>query len=132
VNVNAGEREAAEDQLVDELMLRLWRLALLVPNVVADRDAVSRAVRRTAQQVVAELERSGPRGVTAAREVALTLSCDTAHGQPESWWRTPLGALVSARLQPTGASRSMAGSRHRTVIDVDARRGVRRAAHPSS
>ena len=59
--MNVGEREAAVDQLVDELMLRLWRLALLVPNVVDDRDAVSRAVRQTAEQTVTELERSGPR-----------------------------------------------------------------------
>ena len=68
VSVNAGEREAAVDQLVDELMLRLWRLGLLVPIVVDDRDAVSRDVRQTAQQTVTELERSGPQGATAARE----------------------------------------------------------------
>ena len=110
VSVNAGEREAAVDQLVDELMLRLWRLGLLVPIVVDDRDAVSRAVRQTAEQTVTELERPGPQGVTAAREVTFTLFGDTAHGPPESWWRTPLGALVSAQLPPTAASRSMASS----------------------
>ena len=97
--MDVGTCEAVVDQLVDELMLRLWRLALLVPSVVEDRAAVTSAVRLAAQQSVTELERSGPQGASAARCVAFTLWGDTLQGPPDSWSRTPLGTVVKERIR---------------------------------
>ena len=87
--------EVVVDQLVDELMLRLWHLAQLAPVVVRDREELGRTIRRAAEQTASELARPGRQGAAAARVVTSTLWGAGPHGPPDGWSRTPLGALVS-------------------------------------
>lgn len=99
--------EGVVDQLVDELMLRLWHLAQLAPVVVEDCEELCRTVRRASERTAAELNRPGPPGASIARLVTLTLWGDGPHGPPNSWSRTPLGALVSQRINPCAASHKL-------------------------
>jgi hypothetical protein len=90
-----GAHEDVVDQLVDELMLRLWHLAQLAPGVIQDREELCRTIRRAAEQTASELERPGTQAAATARRVTSTLWGDGPHGAPQGWSRTPLGALVS-------------------------------------
>ena len=92
--------ECVVDQLVDELMLRLWHLAQFAPVVIRDREEICRTIRRAAEQTAAELERPGRQGAATARLVSATLWGAGPHGPPDSWSRTPLGEVVSQRVNP--------------------------------
>jgi hypothetical protein len=91
------------DQLVDEVMLRLSRLAALLPGLDVELDRRCREMRAAASGLADQLAREGPTAWCAAATISMALFGDDGPQAP-IWWQTPLGRAVAISAEPRPAA----------------------------
>jgi hypothetical protein len=95
--------ERAVDQLVDEVLERLNALDAILPHSCQEPSPPRRSAdARIGAHHVVGLLRSSQRCTVAARVVDAVWSPTPPERIPPTWWRTPLGQLLTSSLGDNG------------------------------